>query len=391
VTGSDPQTRQAAPDALPAEPFRWTPRDHARLVRLCATIVRDSTAGEDLAQETLLEAWRHRDKLVDPTGEQRWLNAIARNVCRRWLSSRSRAPLPVSEIADGAAGSDDIEVVLEREELVELLDRALALLPVPTRDALVAHYVEQRSHAEIADTLGTSSDAVSMRVRRGKLRLRHLLETTFADEAVAEGWIRRGETGWRQTRLRCVDCGRAAVELRRSTHEAVVAFRCTTCGPDTLSVRLPLDTPVFAELVGGLQRPSAIVARTADWSLGYWSPTQRPGRAACVRCGRGLQVLPYTRPDYATWSARHGWYVDCDHCGEQTSGSLAGIAHALPAVRSARRRLPRLRALPVREVERDGQPAMVVAFSGGGGADDAAAVFSRDTYRLLHVAGPALP
>jgi hypothetical protein len=64
VTGSDPQTRQAAPDALPAEPFRWTPRDHARLVRLCATIVRDSTAGEDLAQETLLEAWRHRDKLV---------------------------------------------------------------------------------------------------------------------------------------------------------------------------------------------------------------------------------------------------------------------------------------------------------------------------------------
>jgi RNA polymerase sigma factor (sigma-70 family) len=391
VTGPDPQTRQAVPDVLPAQPFRWTPRDHARLVRLCATIVRDSTAGEDLAQETLLEAWRHRDKLVDRTGEQRWLNAIARNVCRRWLSSRSRTPLPVSQVAEWAAGCDDIEVVLEREELVELLDRALALLPVATRDALVAHYVEQRSHAEIADSLGTSADAVSMRLSRGKLRLRYLLETTFADEAMAEGWVRRGETGWRQTRLRCVECGRAAVELRRSTQEAVVAFRCTMCGPNMLTVRLPIDTPVFADLVGGLQRPSAIVARTAEWSLGYWSPAERPGWAACVRCGRSLRILPYTRPDCTTWSAQHGWYVDCDHCGEQTSGSLAGIALALPAVRSARRRLSRLRALPVRQVERDGQPAMVVAFSGGGGDDEAAAVFSRDTYRLLHVAGPSLP
>jgi RNA polymerase sigma-70 factor (ECF subfamily) len=391
VTGADPETRQAGPDAQPTKPFHWSPGEHARLVRLCAAIVRDATAAEDLAQETLLEAWRHRDKLVDPTGANRWLNAIARNVCRRWLSSRSRAPHPVPEIAGGASCCDDVEVALEREELVELLDRALALLPPATRDALVAHYIEQHSHAEIAARLGTTADAVSMRLSRGKLRLRYLLETTFADEAVAEGWVRRGQTGWRQTRLRCVDCGRAAVELRRSTREATVAFRCTTCGPDTLSVRLPLDTPVFADLVGGLQRPSAILARTADWSLGYWSPSERSGWAACVRCGRRQQVLPYTRPAGTTWSARHGWYVDCDGCGEQTSGSLAGIALALPAVRSALHRQPRLRALPVREVERDGQRAMVVGFAGTGGAEEAAAVFCRDTYRLLHVAGPALP
>src|SRR5215211_2105052 len=55
------------------------PERRRRLVRLCATISGDSNAAEDLAQETLLEAWRNAHKLHDPSGADRWLAAIARS------------------------------------------------------------------------------------------------------------------------------------------------------------------------------------------------------------------------------------------------------------------------------------------------------------------------
>jgi DNA-directed RNA polymerase specialized sigma24 family protein len=73
------------------------PERRRRLVRLCATISGDAQAAEDLAQETLLEAWRNAHKLHDPSGADRWVAAIARNVCLRWARRRGR-DVPVSAL-----------------------------------------------------------------------------------------------------------------------------------------------------------------------------------------------------------------------------------------------------------------------------------------------------
>src|SRR5205823_3854470 len=64
------------------------------LVRFCAHLTGNSSAAEDLAQETLLEAWRNFHKFTShkftspqdelPTNLRKWLFAIARNVCLRW-------------------------------------------------------------------------------------------------------------------------------------------------------------------------------------------------------------------------------------------------------------------------------------------------------------------
>jgi len=42
------------------------PRERDRLVRLCAKLTGDAAAAEDLAQETLLAAWRQVDTLRNP-------------------------------------------------------------------------------------------------------------------------------------------------------------------------------------------------------------------------------------------------------------------------------------------------------------------------------------
>ena len=134
-----------------------SPEERIRLVRLCAALTGDREVAEDLAQETLLEAWRHKHALWDQNRYTYWLSGIARNVCLRWLRERRRDTAhlitpsrsqhtqnaQLAELEDSLADDLDIEVELERRELVELLDRALALLPAETRIALVEHYVEE--------------------------------------------------------------------------------------------------------------------------------------------------------------------------------------------------------------------------------------------------------
>src|SRR5579859_7787283 len=64
--------------------------ERARLVRLCAKITGDCIIAEDLAQETLLEAWRHIDNLRSQEKLPQWLSGIAHNVCLRWARKRGR-------------------------------------------------------------------------------------------------------------------------------------------------------------------------------------------------------------------------------------------------------------------------------------------------------------
>jgi RNA polymerase sigma-70 factor (ECF subfamily) len=358
----------------------WSPVQRARVVRLCTAIV-GHAAAEDVAQETLLEAWRHRDRLVDPTGTDAWLNAIARNVCRRWLRARGTdASLPTDVVPD--LPGPELDDVLEREDVVDLLERALALLPGATGTALVAHYVDELSHAEIAERLGTSADAVSMRVSRGRARLRHLLQTEFADEAVAAGWTRRDDSGWRATRLPCADCGRAAMEMRRDRSE--VAFRCRSCDTSGISARLALCTPAYASLVGDVRRPTALQSRLASWTHGYWSsPDPR-----CVRCDRAVVPRQYARGGGETWSSRRGGYARCAACGEEVSSSVAGLVLSLPEVRAARRREPGLRTPPVRVVVRAGQHATVVGLGDRDGTPRVGVVVLSDSLRIVHVDVP---
>ncbi len=67
------------------------PAERQRPVRLCARIS-GSRRGGDLAQETLLEAWRNLAKLHDRTGIDSWLAAIARHVCRRRATQSELTP-----------------------------------------------------------------------------------------------------------------------------------------------------------------------------------------------------------------------------------------------------------------------------------------------------------
>jgi DNA-directed RNA polymerase specialized sigma24 family protein len=142
-----PSVAHVLPSSSPSRTLPPTPiaEERARIVRLCLRATHDPDAAEDLAQETLLEAWRHWEKPREPDDPQaraRWLSAIAANVCRRWAHTSSRELAHITQLTmsgegqEPAAGidlladeGDAVDAALEHAERAHLLDRALGLLP----------------------------------------------------------------------------------------------------------------------------------------------------------------------------------------------------------------------------------------------------------------------
>jgi RNA polymerase sigma factor (sigma-70 family) len=317
----------------------WQGVERARLVRLCAALSGDRDAAEDLAQETLLEAWRQRHKLTDVRGADRWLAAIARNVCLRWGRTRGRLPLPVEELPEPVAPVED--------HIADLLE----LLPPNSREVMVQRYVHERSHEEIAATLGISKDAVAMRLTRGKRTLRRSL----------------AETEWHPSAVTCLLCGTRKLIMRRTENE--IAFACPDCSPQDLLVRYPLDNPQFARLVGGLDRPTAMFRRVEDWVHRYFAHGADT-TVACTRCATPVTVRSHIR-----MGGTHGLYARCAACGEEVWSSLLGITGALPEVRELRTR----RLVHVRE-ERN---VVAVVQESTDGLHRVEVGFDRDTYAVL--------
>jgi RNA polymerase sigma-70 factor (ECF subfamily) len=376
-------------------------RERARLVRLCARLTGNIDVAEDLAQETLFEAWRHSYKLRDPQGRDRWLAAIARNVCRRWARAQGREFTRLvrpDECWDCGDNSDeepaddfDVEVELERHELAELLDRALGLLPATTRRVLVERYVHDSPHAEIAAWLGLSADAVSMRLTRGKLLLRRALTTDLREEAMAYGFFDPATDGWQVTRIWCPQCGQHRLMARFPQPPGTVSFSCPACHPDPeiTGSDYRLTNTHFARLIGRLTRPRTILKRTAASTHAYYRKAIDERAAVCTNCGRAAQFRHSVHDDTSTLvTDPHLLYVQCAACGEITSSSFGGLMMSLPEVQRFWAEHRRIRTLlPQHEVESAGHPALVTRFESVTDAARLDVVSRRDTLMVIHLHG----
>lgn len=218
-----------------------------RLIRLCAALTGDWNAAEDLAQETLVEAWRHRERLAHPEGYAAWLSAIARNVCLRWVRAQGREHGRAVRFAHALQSCTNEDHTLERTELVEVLDHALALLPPSTRMALLARYAEDMSLSEVADKLKMTENAVAVRLHRGKHTLRRLLASELVGEAAGNPW--------QPTTLWCPYCGAQRLVVNVQTAgDTSFWLRCPDCRSPTGPYFMRLQHPTFQ------RTPSRVIA-----------------------------------------------------------------------------------------------------------------------------------
>jgi hypothetical protein len=247
---------------------------------------------------------------------------------------------------------------------------------------VVARHVDELGPTEIGARLGLSPEAVSMRLTRGRARLRHVLETELSDEPLAQVWVGRHGVAWRPTRLPCARCGHLSTSMRRDHRAGALQLRCDSCDADGLSSSWRLDNPTLSPHLEAVRRPTALVARMTAWAQGFWVPAIEAGRAICTRCASACVVDPYERSDTDDPHVRRGWRASCAACGEELTTSFLGLALTFPEARALVRQRPRARAVPIRRITVDDRPVVVVAVRDDVSGDQVELLYDDATSRL---------
>jgi RNA polymerase sigma-70 factor (ECF subfamily) len=222
-----------------------------RLVRLATRLVRDPDQAEDCAQETIVGAWRRRDQLRDREALAGWLR---RSLVNR-IIDRSRAHHDELDIdAVERDWHDDHysvapERVLERAELRDDLEDALARLPVLYRVTVLLHDVLGWTGPEIASAMSAGLPATKQRLRRGRMML---VSALAEDDERRQASLAQPLRCWRARRHVSAYLDGELDEPTRHAVEAHLAS-CPTC------------PPLYASLVGvratlgGLRDPDTVV------------------------------------------------------------------------------------------------------------------------------------
>jgi RNA polymerase sigma-70 factor (ECF subfamily) len=150
--------------------------EHADVLwRYCLRLVgNDRAHAEDVAQETLLRAWRHRDVLDGSSAAARaWLFTVARNiVIDEWRSRRAHKETPMAEVPEHGADDDESDQLL----LSWVVAEALTHLSDDHRAVLLECYYRGRPVAEAARRLGVPEGTVKSRTHYALRALKLALE-----------------------------------------------------------------------------------------------------------------------------------------------------------------------------------------------------------------------
>ena len=144
-------------------------REYPKLVAIAAAVSGNRAIAEDLAQEAMLRAHRHWDRISAYERPGAWARRVTINLSlsavkraaaemRRMLRIAGPATLPPPQATD------------------ERIWQAVGELPGNQRAAVALHYLEDRSISEIAAILDIAPATARVHLHRGRQRLASTLE-----------------------------------------------------------------------------------------------------------------------------------------------------------------------------------------------------------------------
>jgi RNA polymerase sigma-70 factor (ECF subfamily) len=153
-----------------------------RLKSFAARMLGDSTAAEDVAQDSFLALYRHLEQ-VPVAAYRPWLYRVARNLC---LDQLRRRKFKMSLFGDLSRDEDQPFVpgdtdnqrpdqIAETREANETIERAIEQLPAKFREAFLLCEVEGLSYEDASAILGCPVKTVSTRLFRARQRFKSLV------------------------------------------------------------------------------------------------------------------------------------------------------------------------------------------------------------------------
>ena len=141
------------------------------VLRTCYLYLCDRSQAEDAVQETFLKVYKGLDTFRGESSEKTWIMKIAMNTCYKmnrsgWSRFINRRVTP--EMLP--------ETSVPFEEKDDELTRAVIRLPIRLREVILLYYYQGLNVNEIAEALDISQPSVSGRLKRGRERLKDMLE-----------------------------------------------------------------------------------------------------------------------------------------------------------------------------------------------------------------------
>jgi RNA polymerase sigma-70 factor, ECF subfamily len=160
-----------------------------RIVNVVSRLINDRDRAQEIAQETFLRVFIHRER-YRPSGKfSTWLYTIAMNLAKNEIRRRVRARGVVSLdklmevagdsggfIADPAPGPDRL---YRRRDVEAKVSDAVERLPRKFREVIVLRDIQQLSYEEIGEALKIPGGTVRSRINRARLALKELLDPTI--------------------------------------------------------------------------------------------------------------------------------------------------------------------------------------------------------------------
>lgn len=164
-------------------------RYERKIFRLAKHITQNDEDAEDVLQETFLKAYSHLDSFQGQSKFYTWIVRIGVNEALMKLRKRKSSktvsldePTDTGEdtmLREIAVWDEDPEQKYSRDELREILDKAVESLKPAFRTVFVLRDIEELSTEETASALDISIPAVKSRLLRARLQLREKLTKFF--------------------------------------------------------------------------------------------------------------------------------------------------------------------------------------------------------------------
>ena len=148
-----------------------------RVKHLVSRFVRDSAEQEDIVQESFIKAYRAIARFRGDSAFYTWLYRIAVNTSKNYLVAAGRRP-PTQDVdvdetvhsrgADRLIETNSPEEMLQNDELVSAVKKAIAELPEELKEAIQLRELDGLSYEDIAVVMCCPIGTVRSRIFRAR-------------------------------------------------------------------------------------------------------------------------------------------------------------------------------------------------------------------------------
>jgi RNA polymerase sigma-70 factor (ECF subfamily) len=166
-------------------------RHRVKIYARAFSMMRNEDEALDLSQEAWVKAWQRLRQFQGDSSFATWMTRIVINLCLDQLRKQKRQRAESIEVMQDELGGVERYMApitvnpterLERDELRDRIDQALAQLSVAHRTVLILHEFEGLEYKEIAKRMNCSIGTVMSRLFYARRRMANLMATYKKEE-----------------------------------------------------------------------------------------------------------------------------------------------------------------------------------------------------------------